>query len=625
MDAQNVKIFEFDGFRLDTDKQTLWYNDEIVPLQPRTVKLLAVFVSRNGDLLSKDSLLEQVWGETFVEESNLSHNIYLLRKALGSNGKEYIQTVPRRGYCFSANVTGIVEHQEITIERSYFSETIIEETINDTSDQSSVIVVHPEVPSTHLNRLNKRSIGICAGIASLVVIAVAVWLSWASPQKNSRFNEIRSLAVIPFDHQGGSDETIPIRLTDSLITGLRMNDEISVRPVSSMLAYIRGDRNPIDIGRDLLVDAVIDGRLQQEGDKLRLNVQLILIKTNETIWSGQFDGNAEDLLSLQDKVVNTFITDNGLTDVMFAKNKTRANPTSNSRAYEEYLKGRYFFARRNGHDLLTAEKHFRNSIELDQNFAEPKVGLANILAFRQFERKEAEELAREAMRLAPDLAEPHATIAFIMSYHDWNWKAAEAEFLQAIYLDPRDSLIRQWYANNLMIQGRYVEAEAQFIRSLELDPTSAAITTDLAELYFYQRRYDRALEKAKAALALQRDAVNADSFVNKIIGLQYREERKQDPTIEVPKEVKKILAAIEISRLPLDRLDRSSLTYGSELMRHLNYNLWHENSEEVFQILDLMADMNHFMLPIITHDPYMDMVRDDPRFQLIRKKVNLGS
>lgn len=628
-------IFEFDDFRVDRRNLAVWHSGELVPLPPKAVELLLVFIDRPGAIISKDELLDAVWGDTFVEESNLSHNIYLLRKTFRSTSdKNFIDTVPRRGYRFNAEVVGIMEQREITIERSVYTETIIEETSIEFADDSNsptvididaipVNAVLNEKPNSTFRVGRMLPVAFISFAVILVMgIAGAFWYSSAKVT-SERFNDIRSIAVIPFDFQGGDDETVGIRITDALVTGLHSNSDLNIRPISAVMAYVRDDRNPMDIGKDLLVDAVIDGRLQQEGDRLRLNMQLISVRTGETLWSGQFNGKIDRLLKLQDDFTAKFFADNGLDVPKKNVKKDDGELTKNSEAFEHYLKGRYFFARRNKHDLLAAERHFKAAIELDSEFAEAIVGLANILAFRQNDSKEAAGLARRAIEIAPDMAEPYATLAFIMSFHEWNWKASEAEFLKAVYLDPRNSLVRQWYANNLMMQGRYVEAEAQFLRALELDPTSSAITTDLAQLYYYQRQFDRSLATSKKAIELQGDHHSARDFQAWSQFHLWKQELKADPNAERPSSLKRIDDSMVLYGKAKFSTDASNdADYGTFLMKRYNYHMWLGNKNEMLTTMENMLEMNHFMLPFVLRDPNSDLVREDPRFEKLLAGVN---
>ncbi len=633
---EQFTIYEFDEFRLDSQNLTLWHRGKLAPLPPKAVELLLVFIERPGLIVSKDDLLDAVWGDTFVEESNLSHNIYLLRKTFKSaSGPNYIETVPRRGYKFNATVSGIIEHQEITIERRYFTQTVIEETaggfVEDIGFDEAIDIAakHTLPPPSRVwwgRLINTRSVLI--GMIGVAVVSISIFGSvfWHPDERGSStgFKDIRSIAVIPFDFHGGEDETISIRITDALVTGLHSNSDMNVRPVSSVMAYIRDKRDPIEIGKDLLVDAVIDGRLQQEGDRLRLNIQLISVRTGDTLWTGQFDGKADKLLTLQDDFTSRFFSENGLTVPKAGGKRRDGDLTTNSEAYEQYLNGRYFFARRNGPDLLRAEQHFKKAITLDDKFAEALVGLANILAFRQNESKEAAELATRAIKLAPEMAESYATQAFIMSFHDWDWQNSEAEFLKAVYLDPRDSLVRQWYANNLMLQGRFVEAEAQFLRALELDPTSAAITTDLAQLYYFQRRYERSMEISQKALELQSDAITATSFYNHALFQHWKEIKQHDPTAEKPASLSKLEEALNKQmKLEFPSEEAKDMNYGTYLYGKLNFHRWYQNKDETLAVMEKMLEMKHFMLPFAIRDPLLDFVRDDSRFVQISEKVNL--
>jgi DNA-binding winged helix-turn-helix (wHTH) protein len=180
MDNNQDILREFDGFRLDTVANVLWYEGNIVPLAPKAVELLVRLTEYPGVVVSKDDLMDSVWGDAFVEESNLTHNIYLLRKTLGLiGGQEYIETVPRRGYRFLAKVEDFIEQREVTIERRVYSKTVIEEYESDESDPE-ITLAEPVTVSffrTSGRKRISRPVSLALVLCGLITVALGavVW------------------------------------------------------------------------------------------------------------------------------------------------------------------------------------------------------------------------------------------------------------------------------------------------------------------------------------------------------------------------------------------------------------------------------------------------------------------
>ncbi len=172
-----------------------------------------------------------------------------------------------------------------------------------------------------------------------------------------------------------------------------------------------------------------------------------------------------------------------------------------------------------------AREHFEKAIELDPNFIEAKIGLANVLAFNPIHRKGIDKLLNELMAADPSRSQIYAIRGFVSSFHDWNWEVGEREFITAIELDPNNALARQWYANNLMVRSRYLEAETQLKRALDLDPTSVPILSDTGQLYSYWRRFDDAEYYLSQANSMQGDNVTASSYLAHVLATRQRDER----------------------------------------------------------------------------------------------------
>lgn len=480
----------FGRFRLDTAKRVLWYENEPVNLPLKEIELLAVLTEHSGQVVTKDEILDRVWADSFVEESNLSRHIYLLRKTFRELGEseDLIQTVPRRGYRFTGAVS--VPAGGMVIERHTSTKTLIE-------------IEEGGASQTHSTRSRAALLG--AGAAAVVLIGITLaWAFWPAPAAGS---EIKSLAVLPVRSFSNTadDEELRLRITDALITRLGGLNRVAVRPTSAVLPFAGSELDGLEIGRKLRVDAVIDSRIQQEADRLRVTIQLIRVADGEHLWSEQFDGKADQILNLQDSISARVSRSLHLSGGPAFSSR----PTDVAEAYEAYLKGRYFWTKRDEASLRKAVDYFSQAATLDPQFAEAYAALAdtrhllfnyNIDVRPQIVLQAKEEL-RRALELKPDSAEALTTLGTIQMGYDWDWSGAEASLKHAIAAAPNSAVARMRYGALLVRIRRFDESVAEFEKAIELDPLSITANTNLGMALFCKkdfaaadRQYSKVLE-----------------------------------------------------------------------------------------------------------------------------------
>lgn len=437
------RAFEFDGFRADLRNRLLSRGDRAIPLTPKAFDTLAVLLARTGEVLTKDQLLEQVWPDTFVEEATLTQNIYTLRKTLAEAGgaREYIETLPRRGYRFAGPVQALAV----------------------------------ESPGTD------------------------------GPT-------VSSLAVLPFEPLTGEAEDVylGVGLADALITRLSNLRMLTVRPTSSVRRYVGPTRDPVAAGRELKVDAVLDGTLQRAGGRVRIGAQLIGVAEAAPLWAAKFDAVASEIFDLEDSISRRLAEELQLRLTPKEKVRLTQPTTRNPEAYQAYTRGRYFWNRRSEESLTKAISAFELAINLDPGFALAFSGLAdsyvllplygNVTPREAFPK--AKITAERALELDNTLAEARTSLAYTRFFFDWDWMGAEEEFLRALALNPSYATAHHWYAFLLTALGRHDEAIARAERAVLLDPLSLVINTDLGMQYYFSGAYPRALDQFQRTLDL---------------------------------------------------------------------------------------------------------------------------
>jgi DNA-binding winged helix-turn-helix (wHTH) protein/TolB-like protein/Tfp pilus assembly protein PilF len=498
------KVYEFDEFRLDLKSRRLFRraSNELVPLTPKAVELLLFLVQNVGRILSKEELLDAVWENSFVEEANLSQTIFVLRKTLGENTKNprFILTAPNRGYQFIAPVKEINADDEI-LEESFFPN-------NDSSKiQNSKFKIQNSNPKSQIP--NPKS----TWFAAALILLIGFGIYWFYPtSKPATVREIKTIAVLPFEDLSAeqTEKYLGVSLADALANKFGGLKQITVRPTRTVLKYAESREDASKIGRELQVDAVLDGRIQRVGERIRVSVQLIRTADNATIWTENFDDQFTNFFAVQDSISQKVASSLALKIDEKEREKFNRRGTANPEAYQEYLRGRYFWNKRTAGDLQKAIEHFDNSIKKDPNFALPYTGLADsyqlLAEYGAAAPHEAFPKAKDAVTRALEIddqsAEAHTALAYTQAFYDWDFTGAEKSFKRAIELNPNYATAHQWFAEYLIAMGRFDEARTEFERALEIEPVSPIIMSDLAGLYDHLGNAEQEIEQARKVIEI---------------------------------------------------------------------------------------------------------------------------
>lgn len=367
MSRQVRHLYEFGPFRLDPEKPCLWRNGEPVSLTPKAVETLLVLVRQNGRLVEREHLMNAIWPDTFVEDGNLNFNVSVLRKALGTDeaGEQYIQTVPRHGYRFNADVREVAEEVPVLIvEKHTRARVVIEEREFPTA--AELAVEKPALPPVPSPRRYQR-VYAAGAVALLVAIGAVAWfllprdvpgLSGAAAPR------IQSIAVLPLKslRNEESDRTLSLGLTDTLVTRLGSLHSIVVRPVSNAGA----EPDSIEIGRKLKVDAVLEATIQRTDSRLRINARLLRVGDGALIWSASFDENETDLFKLQDALSLQVTQSLGAKLNPKEMEILTRRDTHDREAFDAYWRGRFYLEKRNPEKAIA---DFQHAISVDPKYA----------------------------------------------------------------------------------------------------------------------------------------------------------------------------------------------------------------------------------------------------------------
>jgi TolB-like protein/DNA-binding winged helix-turn-helix (wHTH) protein/Flp pilus assembly protein TadD len=501
---ETPRLYGFGPFRLDPAERKLLRGNEIVALTPKAFDTLHLLVRNSGHLLEKDELISTLWPDSFVEEGSLSNNIFLLRKALGED-PAFIETVPRRGYRFIGAVRQFPGAAPTHLEMP--------------SEVGAPGIASPPAKAWRAWR-SRTGLGIAA-VVLLTSLAAAGWFYRGAGRGGET---IDSVAVLPFVNASADPNTeyLTDGITESLIISLSQLPHLKVMSRDASFRYKGKETDAQTVGRDLGVRAVFKGRVTQRGDNLAISAELIDARDNSHIWGQQYSRKPTDIFGLQEEITKEMTTALRLHLTGEDEKRLARSYTPNAEAYQDYLRGRYFWQKR-GLGLSKGVEYFQQAIAKDPGYALAYDGLADsyiLLAVFGFSSPNeafprAKEAALKSLEIDGMLAEAHTSLARIKAEYDWDWSGGEREFQRAIELNPSYATAYQWYSDILATMGRSEEAVANYKRALELDPLSPIMNAVLGQTFYYTRQYDQAIEQLQKTLELDPDLGMASSYLAK--------------------------------------------------------------------------------------------------------------
>jgi eukaryotic-like serine/threonine-protein kinase len=482
-------------------------------------------------------------------------------------------------------------------------------------------------------------------VSAVVVVAMLAGAGWLYRSRAGGGETIDSLAVLPFVNGSGDPnmEYLSDGITESLINSLSQLPKLEVKSRDSAFHYKGKDPDAETVGRELGVRAVFKGRVTQAGDNLTVSAELIDARNNDHIWGEQYSRKSADIFALQQDLAKEMTTALRMHLTGEDEKRMEKSYTANPEAYQDYLKGRYWWNKRTVESMNKGIEYFQEAIAKDPNYALAYDGLAdsylilgsNGLAPQKETLPKAKEAAQRALELDPTLAEAHASIADIYIFNDWNWSGAEEEFQKAIQLNPNYATAHQWYGLELLDTGRIEESTAEIKRALELDPLSVIININLGVIFRVTHQYDKDLEQLRKTLELD----PASPETHYALGSTYLEKSMYKEGIAEATEAvttshgnPRVTALLGYAyalagrkaeaQQVLEKLTGSTKhDYVSPTSLALIYVGLGEK-DKAFEWLQKSPEVTSF-LPLKV-DPFWDPLRPDPRFQDVLRHVNLA-
>jgi serine/threonine-protein kinase len=471
-----------------------------------------------------------------------------------------------------------------------------------------------------------RFAAVATGIVIMAIAATAYWYS-------GREYQIASIAVLPFTNESGNTdiEYLTDGMTESLINTLSTLPNLSVKARNTVFRYKGAEIDEKKVARDLSVQALLLGRVTQRGDDLRLNLSLVDAATGKNIWGEQYDRKIQDLAVLQREITRDVSQKIQSRLSNAAASELTKNYTANSDAYQDYLRGRFFWNKRSPESIAKAIEYFDLAIAKDPGFALAYAGLADsyVVPANRIPPREsmpkAKAAAIRALQIDDTLAEAHTSLGRVLQVYDWNWTDAEKEFRRAIELNPRYAVAHQWYGGYFERIGRMDEAIEERRISLDLDPLSTITNFELGQAFYFSREYDKALEQFNKTLELDPNFPAALQY----IPLVYSQKGMHNEAIAFVTQAgeKSLITPSGVPGyvLAAGGMEREARQALAQLKRRREYEYISAvaiasvyaglgDKEETLAWLEEGYKERSFQMQFLKVEPRWDFLRDDPRF-----------
>jgi eukaryotic-like serine/threonine-protein kinase len=482
----------------------------------------------------------------------------------------------------------------------------------------------------------------------LVFALRAVASAAAGPKISSgRRRAIDSIAVLPLANAGGDAEAeyLSDGITETIISRLSRLSGLRVMSRSSVFRYKGADVDPIAVGRELNVGAVVSGRVLHRGDDLVIRVELVDLSDGSQLWGEHYNRKMADVFAIENEIATQISENLRLKLSGDEKQSLTRGATQSAEAYREYLQGRFYWNKRTGDGIRKGIEYFRRAIEADPGYAGAYVGIAHsydVLGFHAIEPPgetfpKAKAAARRALEIDPTLAEARAPLAYALFYYDWNWTEAQREILRCLEESPADSTAHNYYGSFLTALGRFDEALPIWRRAQELDPLAPVIRGGTGWSLFFARRYEEAIRESERALELDPTFPIALGVIGLACGRLSRHERAIESLQKAiePSSSTRYRADLAYAYAKAGRPDEARATLAElQKLSETRYvspyflapahaalgdmGLAFSRLEEAF------AERSNGMT-FLTMDPNLDDLRPDPRFAALVRRVGLTS
>ncbi len=664
-----LELVSFLDFKFDLSSGDLLRGDKRLRIPKQTSRLLGIFLERPGVVVTRAELQDLLWpdGEFLDHEHAINRVITDLRAIFRDNPKNprYIETVHKRGYRFLPQIT-VIPPTVIPLTPKVLNPALNAkvEPLPQQAAEVSQMELQPVEPTLALSvpdlneqrratnlpwhpaprrRLHRYHWLILIGVALPVVIALSVGLYQRRPRPQVAEASTVSLGIAPFQSEGPGAEEMGESFRLDLADALAQLPVVQIKATNSLSNIARDDNGIRSISEKLHLDMLLLGAFRVEGDRCRVQFELVRGRDSLHLASFQYEGSKDELAGIRDKLQrDIFLSLQGNGKSMQAIRGSTDDP----QAYGEYLQGRELTRLRDVRALNQALGHYQIAIQRDPKFAEAYAGMAvTHLGLRYFSnpvehQNAARQLAQQALQLDPELAEAHAVLGDVALRSAWDFALGERELRRAIELDPHKSTYHAWLASLLVYEGRFDESMAEIDRAVADDPLWPLVYSMATYIKGVARDNDKAIALAKKYSALVPDSPESHNqlawayFCAKRYdealaewGRMAEMEKEPDRIAleERGREAYKRGGIVAYARVRLEAIER----HAPETTRHPNdfdpaewYAFTGQRDKSIAALERVVAEHDGAAI-LLAVNPMLDNLHDDPRFLALVHQVGL--
>jgi TolB-like protein/DNA-binding winged helix-turn-helix (wHTH) protein len=640
-DRDKGKRVRFGAFEVDLQGRELTYKGEKVKLQDKPFQILMLLLAEPRRLVTREELRRSLWpADTFVDfEAGLNTAVRKLRDALQDEARapRFVETVQRHGYRF------IVPIEKIDV-GDLKPEGV--------STISAAIAPSQSQKDSKPNKgVRASSLVMMAGLAIAAVVVLLMSLNVAGVRAHlfgrPVAGRIRSLAVLPLENLSGdpSQEYFVDGMTDALITNLSKISALRVISHTSV-NHFKGTKKPLhEIAAELQVDAVIEGSVEREADRVRITANLVQAFPEKHLWAESYDRDLRNILDLESEVARTIADQIKITLTPDERRRLAVSQTVDPEAHELYLKGAFYNDKWTKEGFERGIEYLNQALEKDPRnaraYAELAVAYGGLGIYgdvKGYPRQKAASL--KALEIDDTLADAHTTLAWAKFTLDWDVAGAAQEFRRAIELNPGDARAHAWYGTFLALRGRVEDSLRQVKSARELDPLSLANTSTAAFFAYYDARdYDKAIKVCREALDLDPGFLPAHEWLEQVyeqtgeLGKAIEERQRaalaggesrvaRDVDLLRKAYVEKGVRGYWVQKLELFRADE----YPKSLIQIAKVYTRLGNQDEAFRWLDTaFKDHVPYLIWNLPADPALDGLRSEPHYTDLLRRLGPGS
>lgn len=637
------RTVRFGAFEIDLNACEIRKRGLRLKVSEQPFQILSILLEKPGQVVTRDELRNRLWpSDTFVDfDHGLNNAVMRLREVLGdsSESPRYIETLPRRGYRFVAHV------EEVSQPAAALAMT--------TSSDHAASESGERTTAAAISRIREwlklPRVAVLSGMTLILVVLSGFAVHFLRGREAGKVAASRSmsLVVLPLENMSGDKDQdyFADGMTDDLIANLAKIRSLRVISRSTAMAY-KGTHKPLsEIARELQVDAVVEGTVLKAGQRVRITAELVQVSTDQHLWAETYESQLGDILSLQNRVSSAIVDEIRINLSAQDKERLARKTTLVPEAYEDYLKGRYYWNKRSGEGFEKAIGYFEEATHKDPQYALAYAGLADcygIIGATIFGNVPAAEAgpkakaaAIRALQLDPTLAEAETSLATAEFNYDWDWPTAAQGFQKAIRLNPSYATAYQRYSLYLIAMGRIDESFEQINKARELDPLSISINASYGWRLYLARQYDRAIEQLRTTLEMD----PTYEWAHLILGQAYEQKGQFDQAIselrkaselshDSPLMVSALAHAYALAGHPLESQKllaqlsaESKQQYVSPFYIAVVYAGLRKNELAMDWLEKAYGDRSNGLV-FLRVEPELDSLREIPRFIALQRKLN---